>query len=147
MKVVILAGGKGTRLREETDHRPKPMIEIGGRPILWHIMKLYAHHGFSDFVLCLGYGAAAVKDYFHNNGLHRATSYCLAEALSALKSKWLRKRIDHAEYLHDVREFFRLVVPHLTQVDVPLAGIIRTNAERMMDAHRLDCRRTPKPGH
>ena len=54
MKVVILAGGLGTRLREETEFRPKPMVEIGGRPILWHIMKIYAAHGFKEFVLCLG---------------------------------------------------------------------------------------------
>jgi glucose-1-phosphate cytidylyltransferase len=66
MKVVILAGGKGTRLREETDHRPKPMIEIGGRPILWHIMKLYAHHGFTEFVICLGYKGDVIRDYFLN---------------------------------------------------------------------------------
>jgi glucose-1-phosphate cytidylyltransferase len=66
MKVVILAGGKGTRLREETDHRPKPMIEIGNRPILWHIMKLYAHHGFTEFVLCLGYKGDVIRDYFLN---------------------------------------------------------------------------------
>lgn len=64
MKVVILCGGFGTRLREETEYRPKPMVEIGGRPILWHIMKTYAHHGFCDFVLCLGYKGAQIKDYF-----------------------------------------------------------------------------------
>lgn len=66
MKVVILCGGKGTRLREETEFRPKPMLPIGGRPILWHIMKIYAAHGFTDFVLCLGYKGAAIKDYFRN---------------------------------------------------------------------------------
>src|SRR5262249_34034400 len=66
MKVVILCGGLGTRLREETEFRPKPMVEIGGRPILWHIMKLYAHHGFRDFVLCLGYRGNAIKEYFLN---------------------------------------------------------------------------------
>ena len=66
MKVVILAGGKGTRLREETDHRPKPMVEIGGRPILWHVMKLYAHHGFTEFVICLGYKGDVIRDYFLN---------------------------------------------------------------------------------
>ncbi len=64
MKVVILCGGLGTRLREETEYRPKPMVEVGGRPILWHIMKIYAHHGFRDFVLCLGYRGAMIKDYF-----------------------------------------------------------------------------------
>jgi glucose-1-phosphate cytidylyltransferase len=66
MKVVILCGGKGTRLREETEFRPKPMVEIGGRPILWHIMKLYAHYGFDEFVLCLGYKGAMIKEYFLN---------------------------------------------------------------------------------
>lgn len=66
MKTVILCGGKGTRLREETEFRPKPMVEIGGRPILWHIMMLYAHHGFNDFVLCLGYKGSVIKEYFLN---------------------------------------------------------------------------------
>ncbi|MGA2619340.1 MAG: glucose-1-phosphate cytidylyltransferase [Thermoguttaceae bacterium] len=65
-KVVILCGGLGTRLREETEFRPKPMVEIGGRPILWHIMKIFAHYGFRDFVLCLGYRGNAIKDYFLN---------------------------------------------------------------------------------
>ena len=66
MKVVVLCGGLGTRLREETEFRPKPMVEVGGRPILWHIMKMYAHHGFRDFVLCLGYRGNTIKDYFLN---------------------------------------------------------------------------------
>ena len=66
MKVVILCGGKGTRLREETEFRPKPMLPIGGRPILWHIMKIYAFHGFTDFVLCLGYKGSVIKDFFRN---------------------------------------------------------------------------------
>src|SRR5205085_6168391 len=66
VKVVILCGGLGTRLREETEFRPKPLVEIGGRPILWHIMKIYAHHGLRDFVLCLGYRGNMIKDYFLN---------------------------------------------------------------------------------
>ncbi len=66
MKVVILCGGLGTRLREQTEFRPKPLVEIGGRPILWHIMKLYAHYGFHDFVLCLGYRGDLIRDYFLN---------------------------------------------------------------------------------
>ena len=66
MRVVILCGGLGTRMREETEFRPKPMVEIGGRPILWHIMKIYAHHGFNDFVLCLGYKGNQIKEYFLN---------------------------------------------------------------------------------
>jgi glucose-1-phosphate cytidylyltransferase len=66
MKVVILCGGLGTRLREETEFRPKPMVEIGGRPILWHIMKTFACQGFKDFVLCLGYKGEMIKEYFLN---------------------------------------------------------------------------------
>jgi glucose-1-phosphate cytidylyltransferase len=66
MKVVILCGGKGTRLREETEYRPKPMVPIGGRPILWHIMKTYASHGFNEFILCLGYKGDIIKNYFRN---------------------------------------------------------------------------------
>ena len=66
MKVIILCGGLGTRLREETEYRPKPMVPIGGRPILWHIMKLYAHHGHKEFILCLGYKGEVIKDYFRN---------------------------------------------------------------------------------
>lgn len=64
MKVVILCGGQGTRMREETEYRPKPLVEIGGRPVLWHIMKIYAHHGVRDFVLCLGYRGGMIKQYF-----------------------------------------------------------------------------------
>jgi len=66
LKVVILCGGLGTRLREETEFRPKPMVEVGGKPILWHIMKIFAHYGFHDFVLCLGYRGNAIKEYFLN---------------------------------------------------------------------------------
>ena len=70
MKAVILAGGFGTRISEETIARPKPMIEIGGRPILWHIMKSYSHHGIDDFVICLGYKGYLIKEYFANYFLH-----------------------------------------------------------------------------
>jgi glucose-1-phosphate cytidylyltransferase len=70
MKVVILAGGLGTRIGEETHLRPKPMIEIGGKPILWHIMKIYAAHGFCDFIVCCGYKSYVIKEYFANYFLH-----------------------------------------------------------------------------
>ncbi|GAB4517669.1 MAG: glucose-1-phosphate cytidylyltransferase [Anaerolineae bacterium] len=66
MKIVILCGGKGTRLQEETEYRPKPLVPIGGKPILWHIMKNFAHHGYTDFVLCLGYRGNMIKEYFLN---------------------------------------------------------------------------------
>jgi glucose-1-phosphate cytidylyltransferase len=70
MKAVILAGGRGTRLSEETGTRPKPMVEIGGRPILWHILKMYAHHGVNEFVICCGYKGYILKEYFANYFLH-----------------------------------------------------------------------------
>src|SRR6202142_1702579 len=70
MKVVILAGGLGTRLAEETSVRPKPMVEVGGRPILWHIMKIYSFHGIHDFIICLGYKGYVIKEYFANYFLH-----------------------------------------------------------------------------
>lgn len=70
MKAVILAGGLGTRISEESHLKPKPMIEIGGKPILWHIMKIYSHHGINDFIICLGYRGYAIKEYFANYFLH-----------------------------------------------------------------------------
>jgi glucose-1-phosphate cytidylyltransferase len=70
VKVVILAGGVGSRLSEETTIRPKPMVELGGKPILWHIMKLYSHHGLNDFIVCLGYKGYVIKEYFANYFLH-----------------------------------------------------------------------------
>lgn len=70
MKAVILAGGLGTRISEETAARPKPMVEIGGRPILWHILKMYAHHGVNDFIICCGYKGYVIKEYFANYFLH-----------------------------------------------------------------------------
>jgi glucose-1-phosphate cytidylyltransferase len=72
VKVVLLAGGYGTRLSEETDLRPKPMVEIGGRPLLWHLMKFFAHFGHRDFVVCLGYKGFVVKEYFANYRLHNS---------------------------------------------------------------------------
>jgi len=64
MKVVILCGGKGTRMREETEYRPKPLVDIGGKPIIWHIMKIYSSYGFNDFILCVGYKGEMIKQYF-----------------------------------------------------------------------------------
>ncbi len=72
MKVVIFAGGLGTRISEETDVRPKPMVEIGGKPILWHIMKSYSYYGFNDFIICLGYKGYVIKEYFMNYFLHNS---------------------------------------------------------------------------
>jgi glucose-1-phosphate cytidylyltransferase len=80
MKAVILAGGMGTRISEETVARPKPMIEIGGKPILWHIMKIYSTHGINDFIVCLGYKGYLIKEYFANYFLHQSdVTFDLAE--------------------------------------------------------------------
>jgi glucose-1-phosphate cytidylyltransferase len=72
MKVVIFAGGLGTRLSEETEVRPKPMVEIGGKPILWHIMKIYSHYGYNDFIICLGYKGFYIKEYFMDYYMHNS---------------------------------------------------------------------------
>ena len=91
MKVLILCGGQGTRLREETEFRPKPLVEVGRRPILWHIMKLYAHHGFREFVLCLGYRGKMIKDYFLNyEAMNNDFTICLGQR--------------HSVTLHDAHE-------------------------------------------
>lgn len=80
MKAVILAGGLGTRLSEETEVKPKPMVEIGGKPILWHIMKIYTAHGITDFIICLGYKGYVIKEYFANYALHMSDiSYDMQE--------------------------------------------------------------------
>jgi glucose-1-phosphate cytidylyltransferase len=80
VKAVILAGGMGTRISEETQVRPKPMVEIGGRPVLWHIMKLYAHHGVREFIVCLGYKGYVIKEYFSNYFIHNSdVTFHLAE--------------------------------------------------------------------
>ena len=92
MKAVILCGGQGTRLREETEFRPKPLVEVGGRPILWHIMKAYAHHGFRDFVLCLGYRGSMIKEYFLNyEAMNNDFSICLGQ------TSQIRYHARHAE--------------------------------------------------
>jgi len=80
VKVVVLCGGLGTRLREETEFRPKPLVDIGGRPILWHIMKTYAHYGFREFVLCLGYRGNMIKEYFLNyEAMNNDFTICLGQ--------------------------------------------------------------------
>ena len=91
MKTVILAGGLGTRLSEETTLKPKPLIEIGGRPILWHIMKIYSTYGFNDFVICLGYKGYAIKEFFANYFLH------MSDVTIDLTSNKLEIHHNHAE--------------------------------------------------
>jgi len=80
VKAVILAGGLGTRLSEETDLKPKPMVEIGGKPILWHIMKIYSAYGVNDFIICCGYKGYVIKEYFANYFLHQSdVTFCMRE--------------------------------------------------------------------
>jgi glucose-1-phosphate cytidylyltransferase len=84
-KVVILCGGKGTRLREETENKPKPLLTIGDYPILWHIMKHYSYHGFNDFILCLGYKGELIKEYFLNyQNLHWDIRFNLKEGMKSI---------------------------------------------------------------
>ena len=91
MKCVILAGGLGTRISEETIMRPKPMVEIGGNPILWHIMKIYSHYGINDFVICLGYKGYMIKEYFANYFLH------MSDVTFDLQSNQMTVHSRHAE--------------------------------------------------
>jgi glucose-1-phosphate cytidylyltransferase len=115
MKVAILAGGLGTRLAEETEVRPKPMVEIGGRPILWHIMKHYAHFGFDDFTIALGYKGEYIKRYF--------TEYAhleknLTVSLSQGRVEWLDsasrpRELDGASHRHRLRDDDRGTVKRL----------------------------------
>ena len=95
MQVVILCGGLGTRIAEESEIRPKPMIDIGGRPILWHIMKTYSHFGFTDFILCLGYRGDVIRDYFMNYGTMN----------SDVRVHIGERRVEHLESFHDERQW------------------------------------------
>ena len=103
MKAVILAGGYGTRLSEETVIRPKPMVEIGGHPVLWHIMKIYSHFGINDFVICLGYKGYMIKEYFANYRLHMSNiTFDLAEGKTEIHRNtaepWRVTLIDTGEH-------------------------------------------------
>ncbi len=91
MPVVILAGGLGTRLREETEYRPKPMVQIGHQPVLWHIMKLYAHYGFKNFIVCLGYKGDMIRQYFYQYQLNTG------DVLVDVKQKTLRPLGEHED--------------------------------------------------
>ena len=89
MKAIILAGGLGTRISEESHLRPKPMIEIGGKPILWHIMKMYSHHGVNNFIICLGYKGYMIKEYFSNYFLHTSdVTFCMRENKMEIHQKF-----------------------------------------------------------
>ena len=108
MKTVILAGGFGTRLAEETGIRPKPMVEIGDKPILWHIMKIYSHYGFNDFIICLGYKGHMIKEYFAKYSLYRSdvTFDLRNNSMSIHKNEtepWKVTLVDTGNKFHDRR--------------------------------------------
>lgn len=103
MRAVILAGGLGTRISEESHLRPKPMIEIGGKPILWHIMKIYSHYGVNDFVICLGYKGYMIKEYFSNYFLHMSdVTFCMRKNKMEIHQKfaepWKITLVDTGEH-------------------------------------------------
>lgn len=151
MKVVLLAGGLGTRLAEETQVRPKPMVEIGGQPILWHIMMLYSHWGFNDFIICLGYKGYVIKEYFANFVLHRSNvavdlgkntiSYDTSEAVPP----WRVSLVDTGEQtmtggrLKRVRKFLDRDEPFCMTYgdgvgDVDIAGLVKFHRDQGLDA-------------
>jgi glucose-1-phosphate cytidylyltransferase len=145
MKVVILCGGKGTRLREETEYRPKPLVAIGGKPILWHIMKTYSAYGFHDFVLCLGYKGEMIKDYFINYDLrntdftiHLGTKQIVKNHVAHDEARWRVSLVDTGletmtggrlarirDYLDEDREFM------VTYGD----GVADVNIDALLDFH------------
>ena len=122
MKAVILAGGLGTRIGEETLVKPKPMIEIGGMPILWHIMKIYGHYGINDFIICLGYKGYMIKEYFANYFLHTSdVTINLADNRfdihRTLAEPWRVTLLDTGERTQTGGRLKR-VLPHLAREDV-----------------------------
>ncbi len=97
MKVIILCGGEGTRLKEETEFRPKPLVEVGGKPILWHIMKIYSSYGFNDFVLALGYKGEMIQDYFTKNNPDKFNITFVDTGLKSLTGERVRQVAKHLD--------------------------------------------------
>jgi glucose-1-phosphate cytidylyltransferase len=136
MNVVILCGGLGTRLREETEYRPKPMVDVGGRPILWHVMKSYAYFGFNDFILCLGYRGDVIKDYFVNYREWESNDFVLSAGAS--KVEFLQRDIDEWRITFvdtgiaaSIGERLMAVAPHLEGEETVMANY----ADGLSDVH------------
>lgn len=143
MKVVILAGGYGTRISEESHLKPKPMIEIGGKPILWHIMKIFSHYGLHDFVICLGYKGYVIKEYFSNYFLHMSdVTYCMRENRMEVHQKyaepWKITLVDTGETtmtggrLKRIRQFIDNETFCFTYGD----GLADINIQTLIDFHK-----------
>lgn len=143
MKAVILAGGLGTRLSEETSTRPKPAVEIGGRPIIWHIMKIYSAAGVNDFVICLGYKGYILKEYFANYFLHMAdvTVDIGANTVSVHESRAERWRITLVDTGNDVMTGGRVkrVAEHIGDEDFCLTygdGVADVDVAKLLEFHK-----------
>jgi glucose-1-phosphate cytidylyltransferase len=147
MKAVILAGGLGTRLAEETVVRPKPMIEVGGKPILWHIMKIYAAHGVNDFIVCLGYKGYMIKEYFANYFLHSSdVTFDLAKNTTEIHQNnaepWRVTLVDTGENTQTGGRIKR-VARHLGSEDFCMTygdGVADVDITALIAAHRASGR-------
>ena len=143
MKAVILAGGFGSRLSEETAVRPKPMVEIGGKPMLWHVMKIYASYGIEDFVICLGYKGYVIKEYFANYALHTSdVSFDLAsgemELHGASKESWRVTLVETGEQTMTGGRLQR-VLPYVGDDDFCFTygdGVADIDIRALIDFHR-----------
>ncbi len=147
MKLVILAGGLGTRISEESHLKPKPMIEIGGKPILWHIMKMYSQHGINDFVICLGYKGYVIKEYFSNYFLHMSdVTFCMRENSMEIHQKfaepWKITLVDTGEQtmtggrLKRVAQYIENETFCFTYGD----GVSDVNITKLLEYHKLSGR-------
>jgi glucose-1-phosphate cytidylyltransferase len=145
MKAVILAGGLGTRISEETQLKPKPMVEIGGKPILWHIMKIYSHYGINDFIVCLGYRGYVVKEYFANYFLHTSdVTFDLAtngmETHRHSSEPWKVTLVDTGEKTQTGGRLKR-VRPYLAEQDFCLTygdGVADVDIAKLIETHRTE---------
>ena len=143
MKAIILAGGLGTRISEETQSKPKPMIEIGGKPILWHIMKTYSHYGINEFIICLGYKGYVIKEYFANYFLHSSdvTFHMSEDRVEILEQRTEPWKVTLVDTGMETMTGGRLKrVAHLIGDDEPFCftygdGVADVNIQALIDSH------------